>query len=238
MSEHDDSPDAAIAALLDGGLQDTGMRAESEWLLAHDADPDAPAPYSAIASDYAHLEDLLATLPTDGPDDRWRDKVLNAAATSASPPRSRLRGPAARWVTGGAFVAAAAVVAWKLIPRAPAAELEVVTWHNPGALPRDSSKVVVGDHLVVTARPNESGDLRVYRSDGKLVARCPDGPGCKPPTRGKYTIEVTFDIPARYHVFFVVGAVDAPLSGTMDAFLEAAAAAKAHVVLHPPIDVR
>jgi hypothetical protein len=238
MSEHEDSPDAASDALLEGALQDNAMRAESEWLLAHDADPDAPAPYSGIANDYAYLEDLLATLPTDGPNDRWRDRVLNAAASSVSRPRSRLRGTAARWVTGGAFVAAAAVVAWTLIPRDPAAELEVAMWRDPGARPRDSSKAIVGDHLVVRARPNEPGDLRVYRSDGKLVARCPDGPGCRPPTHGEYTIEVTFDTPARYHVFLVIGIVDAPLGGTMDAFLEAVAAAKAHVVLHPAIDVR
>ena len=238
MSKHEQNPDAASDALVDSPLQNSAMRAESEWLLAHDADPDAPAPYSGIAKDYAHLEDLLATLPTDPPDDIWRDKVLKAAASSASPPRPRVRRTVARWVVGGTFVVAAAVVVWAIIPRAPATELEVVIWHHSSERPRGSSDGVVGDHLAVTARSDEPGDLRVYRSDGKLVARCPDGPGCKPPAHGKYTIEVTFDTPARYHAIFVVGMAAAPLTGTMDAFLEAVAATKAHVVLHPPIDVR
>lgn len=104
-------------------------------------------------------------------------------------------------------------------------------------MPRDVSEVVVGDHLVVTARAHEPGDLRVYRSDGKLLARCPNEPGCKATAHGEYSIEVTVDAPGRYQVIFVVGVIDTPLDGTMDTYMAAVGAAKAHVVLYPPIDV-
>lgn len=113
MSERKQSSDVEAAALTDSPFMDDAERAESEWLLAQETGPNTPAPSSRISSDYAELEDLLATLPTEGSDNSWHDRVLKAAASSTSPSRPRWRrGTVAMWVMGGAFVAAAAAVVW------------------------------------------------------------------------------------------------------------------------------
>jgi len=230
--------DAAAQAddLADAPFLDDAERAESEWLFARENDPLAPAPSAKIASDYAEIEDLLGTLPSGVSDERWHHEVLRAASSSASPSRPGWRRTAVRWAMGGAFVAAAAVAVLVLIPRAPAAELEVAIRHGDPTR-GDVKEVVVGDHLVVTARPREAGDLRVYRSDGTLVARCPHGPACAPSAQGEYTIELTLDAPVQYQVILVVGMGDALTSGTIDAYLDAAGAASARIVRYQPIDV-
>jgi hypothetical protein len=221
--------------LADVPFIDDAERAESEWLLARENDPSAPAPSSKIESDYAEIEDLLATLPSGISDESWHDEVLRVVSSSALPSRPWWRSTTFRWAMGGAFVAAAAIAVWVVIPRPPA-ELEVAT-RQVSAARSDPEEVVVGDHLVVTARPRGAGDLRVYRSDGILVARCPHGPVCRTLPHGEYTIELTLDAPAQYQVILVVGMGDAALNGTMEAYLDAAHAANARIVRHPPINV-
>jgi hypothetical protein len=71
---------------VDAPFIDDDERAESEWLLARDNDPDARAPSSEIASDYAEIEDLLGNLPTGIADEVWHDEVLRAAIASAPSP--------------------------------------------------------------------------------------------------------------------------------------------------------
>jgi hypothetical protein len=69
------------------------------------------------------------------------------------------------------------------------------------------------------------------------VARCPDGPKCRTQASGELTIEVTLDVPDQYHVVLVVGMADALPNATMEAYLDAATAAGAHVTTYPPIEV-
>jgi len=121
-----------------------------------------------------------------------------------------------------------------LLPRAPELAVAVRYISNTRSAP---GEVVIGDQLVVTARPREIGDLRVYRSDGVLVARCPNGPGCTGGSRGAQTIEITLDAPMQYQVILVDGTNAAPPDGTLDVYLEAARAMKARVTLYPLIDV-
>jgi len=213
-------------------IHDDTARAESEWLLARENDPSAPAPSPEVAADYAELEELLASLPCYALDDSWQDRVLRAASALSSRPRWRMT--VSRWVFGGTVAAAAAAVAWMLLPRTP--ELAVAVRHlrtTRGA----PDEVVAGDQLVVTAQPRMAGDLRVYRSDGLLVARCPNGPGCTGGSRREQTIEITLDAPLQYQVILVDGTNDVPPDGTMDQYLEAARAMKARVTRYPPIDV-
>ena len=215
-------------------IRDDAERAESEWLLARENDPSASPPSPEIAADYAELEDLLASLPSGPPDDHWQDQVLQAARALSSRPWWRTA--ICQWLLGGTLTTAvaAAVVVWMLLPPAP--ELAVAVRHlrktrsTPG-------EVVVGDQLVVTARPQTVGDLRVYRSDGPLVARCPNGPGCRSGSRGEQTIEITLDAPVQYQVILVDGTNDAPPDGLIDVYLEAAYAVKARVIRYPPISV-
>jgi hypothetical protein len=115
-------------------------------------------------------------------------------------------------------------------------ELEVAI-HHVGVIRSDSKEAVVGDRLVIKARPHGAGDLRVYRSGDTLVATCPNGPGCAATTDGEYAVEVTLDAPVQYQVILVVSMGDAPLTGTMDTYMDTARAAKARIVMYPPIDV-
>src|SRR5689334_13588813 len=78
---------------------------------------------SALARDYAELEELLANLPCPPSEDGWREAVLRAAlalppiqfpASSASSlqasPRPWWRGIGWKWAAGGAMLAAVAIV--------------------------------------------------------------------------------------------------------------------------------
>jgi hypothetical protein len=215
---------------------DDEERAESEWLLKRENEPAALAPSSKIANDYVELENLLGSLPTGLPDEQWTDEVLRLAAGS-SKPRPPWRRPAVGWGIGGALVAAAAVmlvVMLLVIPRGPELEVEV---RRLDEMRRDPNEVVVGDHLIVRARPPAPGELRVYRSADTLVARCPDGPQCTGAAHGEYTIEIALDAPVQYHVLLVVGATAPSLGETMDAYMNAARAANARIITHEPIDV-
>jgi len=207
---------------------------ESEWLLARERDPGAPAPSAEIASDYAEIEDLLHNLPIGPSEASWHDEVLRAIAATAAPPRPWWRGAAVKWTTGGGVVTAAAVAALLLWPHTPA-ELELAI-HRGDAIRGDSGRAAVGDRLVVIARPHSAADLRVYRS-GILLARCPDGPGCHSPGQGEFSIEVALDAPVQFQVILVVGSSGALPSATMDAYLDSARAVNARIVSHA-IDVQ
>lgn len=228
--------------LVDAPFIDDEEGAEAAWLLARDSDPSTPAPSQELARDHAELEDLLGNLPAGASDESWHDEVLKLATSSAapssaapSPPPRRRR--AYRWAIAGALVAAAAVAAVVLIPRPRprAVELEVAIRHVDPAR-GDSTEAVVGDHVVIRARPRGTGDLRVYRADGVLVARCPDGPGCIT-AHGEHAIDVRLDAPVQYHVILVDGLTGDLPGQTMDAYLDAARAANARIVTYPPIDV-
>lgn len=226
MSKPDDLADVRVLH--------NAERAESEWLLARENDPTAPTPSSAIAAEYAELEDLLGSLSSGPSDERWQDDVLRAASAAALLPRPWWRTPVFRWVMGGALAVTATVGVLMLLPHAP--ELEVTVRHI-GIMRGAPDEAVVGDHLVVTARPREVGDLRVYRSDGTLVARCPNGAGCRTGSHGEQTLEITLDAPMQYYVILVDGPSDALLDGAIDGYLRAADAAGAHITRHRPIDV-
>lgn len=204
-------------------------QAELEWLLVREEDPGAPAPFPELAADYAELEALLGSLSSGPSGDSWHHEVLRAVS---APARPWWRTARFRWVLGGA--AAAAAVVWMLRPGPPVLEVAV---HHRGTTRGSPNEASVGDRLVVTARPREVGDLRVYRSDGVLIARCPHGPGCSRGSHGAQTIEVTLDAPVLYRVILVDGASPASPDGSMDGYLEAARAAHARITQHKPVEV-
>ncbi len=234
---------------------DAVERAESAWLLAREHDPGAPAPSPAIAREYAELEDLLGDLPPGSSDESWQEEVSRLAMASAAPAPPPRRRRVYRWALAGTLAAAAAVAAVVLLfprpdPRAPAGELEVVIhtgdavrgdvgrlhWRGDG-LGGDSTEAAVGDRLIVRARPRARGELRVYRAGGTLVARCPGGPGCTVSGDGGHSIEVRLEAPVPHHVILVVGMTGDLPGATMEAYLDAARAANARIVIHPTIYV-
>jgi hypothetical protein len=210
-------------------------RAESEWLLARDNDPGVPPPSPAIASDYADLENLLRNLPPGSSDERWQDEVLRIASSSAAPRHPWWRRAGAKWTAGGGLVAVAAAILLVLLPRTRP-ELEVAIRHG-GEARGDSGDVVVGDHLIVTVQPCEVCDLRIFRSDGSVVARCPNGPACRAEVTGEYFVDVSLDAPVQYQVVLVVGVTGLLSDGRMDAYIDAARAAHARITFYPPINV-
>ena len=228
-----DTPDADAA---EAALLDDPARAEAAWLIARDRDPEAAPPSPQIARDYAEIEDLLGRLP--GPtDDRWHDEVMQAAA-SVTPPlqrRAPFRGSRIAAIAVAA-VAVAGIALWLRPPRAPDAELEVAIRHADPSR-GDSREIVVGDRLVVTARPRGPGDLRVFRSDGTQVARCPGGPACNSSTPRELTLDLHVDAPVRYHVILVVGMNHAAPDCTMNMYLDVAHSAHGRIVQYAPIDV-
>lgn len=212
-----------------GPFEDGAERAEHEWLLAREADPGAAPPSPQIASEYAEIEKLLGELPAGARDDSWHDDVVKPQAT----PLAWWRRKTARWTMAGAVAATAAAAGAILLLRDPR-ELDVAI--RSGGNVRGKGEASVGDQLVITARPAGPGDLRVYRADGALVARCPGSTECTIRT-GEYSITVTLGAPVQYHVILVVGAPGAAADAGLDAFLDAARAANAHIVRHRPIDV-
>jgi hypothetical protein len=222
--------------LVDAPFLDDTERAEASWLIARETDVAAQALSPAIARDYERLEHLLDSLPAGRRDERWHDEVLRLARSSAAAPQPWWRRPFVRWSLGGGALAAAAVAVVLLLVQPP--ELEIAI--HRGTRSRDTGDVVVGDRLQVTARPRHGGgDLRVFRANDALVARCPGGPGCVSSTE-PYAIDIPLEQPVPYQVILVVGdqrALHALPETPMAAYVNAARAASARVVLLPPVDV-
>ncbi|HWU85958.1 MAG TPA: hypothetical protein VN253_01705 [Kofleriaceae bacterium] len=239
-------------------------RAESAWLIARDEDPTAPAPTPAIQRDYAELEDLLGNLPPVAENDGWQDEVLRRATAPVSEAVAALEAPAPAvatmvrprrsrraswWAAVGVIVAAAALAVVVLRPRSrpPADELEIELRRGDQVRGDAQEHAVgghlvireaaVGDHLVIRGRSLETGDLRVFRADGALVGRCPEGPGCTIEADGSRSLEVTLDRPVPYRLILVTRLTGNLPGATRDEYLEALRAANAHIEKEAQIHV-
>lgn len=256
-----ESTDAPMKAPMD-----EEARAEAEWLLAKESSPDAAAPSAELAKQHEELSHLLATLPAGKSDERRHAAVLERVAaaraakraandassassasrpSSPSPaapaPRAWWRRPAARGAAGALAIAAAAALWVNLKPKRPPApsEIHLAVYHQE-QVRSSPDEIAVGDRLIVKAKPRGRGEVRVFRSDGTEVGRCPGSPTCAMSADGQLTLEVSLDSPVQYRAIFVVGvepAALAPPGASMNAYLEAARAADAEFVLPQPIDV-
>ncbi len=156
------------------------------------------------------------------------------------------RRPLVKWTSGGAgaVAAAAAFLLWTRSAPEPTddEEIKVATIHKEKTRTRSSEGYAVGDRVRVKATPRGSGDLRVFREDGTLVARCPEEPRCAAKPNGELILEITLDAPVQYRAILVEGmnpgTLDTSGDSSMNAFLEAARAANARVVIRPPLEVQ
>jgi hypothetical protein len=238
MSPRAKSPD--VDDPTQAAFEDDDERAEAEWLLARERDPSAPAPSPQLAAEHEELQGLLATLPEAPRDDSWRDAILKQVR--ASLPKSPPAPPAwwrrrwLQWSMGGGLAAvAAAAVALLLLQAQPSApELEFAFRDGPNVREavRGQEQANVGQQLIVTARPRGIAELRVFRSNGEMIARCPGGPACTVAPPGELKIEVSIDGPGRYHVILVSGLRQLLPAGNMNAYIDAALAVKAAIA--PP----
>lgn len=183
----------------------------------------------------------------------WQDRVF--ASIDGGGARSRI--PSGVWVLGAVAAAAVAVLVWR--GRTPtemplAVRQEVVA---TGASRRSDADAVdsatVGDTMRAFAVGGPSGavsggrshprEVRVYRNEREMVARCPDDTPRSPPAgqtcvaKDDMTeLRFTLATPGRYRSLAIVGAAPAP-KGTLDDDARAASASGAKVEMSPAIDV-
>jgi hypothetical protein len=194
-------------------------RAEHEWLLARERDPNTPPPSLESAARYAHLENLLCNLPSVAGDDRWQAEVLKRATADAATP-SRLPRSVKRWLAaGGGIVAAAAVVLLLLRPRPIGWEIKHGGEVRSVASSDGQLSANVGDHLRISLP--QASEVRVYAPDGKLAAKCPGGPECVAGPDGSH-VDLTFKSADTYTAVLVVDGGDLSEAKTLADFLDRA----------------
>jgi hypothetical protein len=183
---------------------------------------------------HADIERLRAALRAGpsaevGPRLHWEQRVWRRLEA----PRPR---PSLWWLAIPA--AAAAVIALFVGLRGgEPPQLALLVHPEKGPDPvRIRGPVGVGDLLVVEATGvRGAAELRLYRDDAGLVARCSSSPPC---TRRGSHLSARFPIPAvgRYRALVITGPAPAP-SGSLDQDLAALTRAAIPVERAPPVEI-
>jgi hypothetical protein len=192
MSEPGDPPDAAEP------LDD-----DERWLQAREEGSPLPPLSRERVAEYETLTEMVRSRARIAPPPSARDELR--AALDRDELAGRRRVARRRWVYAATAVAAAAVVLIVLWRRPGGEEFMVV--RIEGAEVRggsggsgtagDHHSASVGDRLVVDARNSDLKELRVYRDDRDLVARCPGDPGCAG-GGPHWKLTMRFDVPGSY----------------------------------------
>lgn len=185
----------------------------------------------------AELAARIASLDVIEPPPGWVDRAVDrwekqrAQSAAPRPPRRRWWPVAAAGVV--VAMAAAVVLVSRCGARHPDALVVAVTHDGP----RDrAGEPSVGDTLSAAARGRHA-ELRLYL-DERLVARCPDGPGC---VRDGAQLRMShrFDRPGRYQVVALWAPnVPTPTAEGLALDLLRASEVGARVEREPVIDVR
>lgn len=123
---------------------------------------------------------------------------------------------------------AAATLLLLLLTGKPESRGEPIAYYFEGSNTRGehrSDQAAVGDTLVLRARPEGEGEVRLYRDRRELVLRCPGGEGCERATeRGQslWRVKAPLKAPGRYRAIVMSGAPLPPPSGNEDQDLGAA----------------
>jgi hypothetical protein len=256
MTRQDDS---GMPASEGEGSDSDEERAESDWLLARDLDPAAPAPTPEIEEAYARLASLLASDPIEPDRDGWQEAALAAmraepaaaSAIAAPGPVVPARGPRSyrphwqRYALAAGAMAAAGLGLYLVVRPAKVAQddqlaIAIVRADRPrgdSIVDPDGSKALVGDRRILTMRPRGDTELRVYQGPRTIVLRCPGAPGCGMNDR-EWKVDVALSAPVPHYIVVVDGAVQAPATATLDEYLAAARSVRARVRTQQTIDVR
>lgn len=209
-------------------------RAEHDWLIARETDPDAPAPSAKAAAEYDHLEGMLRTLPEPALSDRWRDSLMQRARASKTNGPPVATGPrrAVRWGIAATGLAAAAtiVLVLRAPPDGPTAPYAIMSQGGKrgGDAPGvhwGAKRAHVGDHVRSEPLSSTRRATRLYRmgETRELLAACPGGRACGRDDQFKLML----DRPGRYIFFQVMNTTQslAAAPDDIEQFQEAAKAA-------------
>jgi hypothetical protein len=189
----------------------------------------------AALAEYEQLTSALARVDAAArPRPDWQARVLAAVARKPQPSRR------ARWTVALSLSLAAAAMLLIVGRRSGREEpsIQVEVSHGPSQLRGAAGQAAPGDRLLVRAATGgKSGELRVYRDDRELVARCGRDPVCDGAPRHP-RVELRLPSVGRYRVVLVIDPPAQPVSGaTMDDDLSALRAAGARVELGPTVEV-
>jgi hypothetical protein len=222
-------------------------KADEAWLLARESADDGTAvaaPSDETRRVYDALAAELAQLPAVPAPAGWRDRMLAAldepVAAPAPAPRPR---PTHRWalIAAPLAMAAAVLLIWRLSadrPQQIAIDVEV----RAGDVVRRAGEApAVGDLFVARVLLPGAGELRVYRNDRAMVARCPQHPACrtrKVGDRDELSVELPMTSKGDYRAIVIEGAIGLGLSGSLDGDVGDAKKRGAHVHIGKPISAR
>jgi hypothetical protein len=214
------------------------------WLLARERSERSGLLLDPVrVAQYERLDALLAALPALDPPVGWEARVLAKLPRDAFAPWKQRWAPAlaaglVAMVGAGAYFASRAGREPTDLPSARSPLSMMVT---PGGVANRGGTPAVGDTLEVKFELSEPGELRVYRADGPLVARCPGGAGCGEATvdgRRVLTAKVPVAEVGTYRAVAFTGTVPPPTGQGLNADLIAADRAGAALVSVPQVDVR
>lgn len=193
MSEPGDTPDGTEP------LDD-----DERWLQAREEGSPLPPLSRERVAAYETLIEMVRSRARITPPPSARDELRAALDRDELAARRQAR---RRWAAYAATAVAAAAVVLIVMWRRPAPdEFMVVRIESADGLRRGSSgsgaagdhyTASVGDRLIVDARNADLKELRVYRDDRNLVARCPGDPGCAG-GGPHWKLTMRFDTPGTY----------------------------------------
>ncbi len=182
---------------------------------------------------YERIAAQLTELPRLAPPAGWEERVLGSVANEAAPV---FRLP---WAWLVPLAAAAALVLY-LVARSQPKEQPLAVRQEVVAtqVGRRADSATVGD--TVRIRATGAGvhrELRVYRGNDELVARCPGDPRCGQDDDAT-VLDLPLEVPGVYRSLVLAGPRELPPpTGSLDGDARVAAESGARVELSGPVEV-
>ncbi len=207
---------------------------DERWLRAREEGRSLPALEPERAASYERLTRLLRERELIRAPASARRELILALDAAASDQRRRVW----PWLAASALAAAAALAIWLLVPEGTA-DVFVVEVRAPDGRFRAASAIdspAIGDRLIVDVWHADLGEVRIYRDDRDLIARCPGHPGCAGDGT-RWTLTLRLDAPGIYRAIRINGPVATP-TGSFDGDIAALKGVGAILTIGGVIEVR
>jgi hypothetical protein len=238
---------------------------DAEWLLEREEGRAGAAPSPEAARVYAALTDELEQLPVLRAPAGWRERFVAsldepapvgrlaeasvdgavvADGAAAEPPAPTVAAAVSRrwWRYAAVPLALAAGIALYVRGRSgePAGGAIDVEVRAGDTVRRSGETPAVGDTLHVHVQLVGPGELRIYRNDSAVLARCPGHPACEsqPDGDGSLSVAIPMEAAGRYRAAVIIGSDQVPVTGSLDGDVAAARARGARVTLGSTISAR